>query len=76
MCPGGSVFLVVFANGGALQYQWLKDGVAIPGATGPFLSIGPLGSRDSGVYTAEVTNGCGTVVSAEAVVDVDESHCL
>ncbi|MEE9296031.1 MAG: immunoglobulin domain-containing protein [Phycisphaerae bacterium] len=75
ICPGGAVFMLVFANGGRLSHQWFKDGELIPGATGAFFSTSPAQPEDSGVYTVEIFNACGSVLSPEAIIDVDESHC-
>ncbi len=75
VCPGNSVFMFTIANGGTLFYQWFKDEVAIDGATTAFFSISPAGTSDSGTYTVEVSNQCGSVVSNEAIVEVDEVHC-
>jgi hypothetical protein len=51
-------------------FQWLKDGVAIPGATtDQFTVLGPLQTADAGVYTVEVTddNACNTATASATV---------
>jgi hypothetical protein len=61
---GGSITLSVVASGSEpISYQWIKDGVAIQGATAPTLTVNSPGS-----YTASVTNTSGSVISAPAVV--------
>jgi hypothetical protein len=49
--------LSVSAQGaGNLTYQWLKDGVEIPGADGPELILLKLLELNSGVYSVRVSN--------------------
>ena len=76
--PGGSVALQVTATGaGPLQYQWRRNGVplsngsSISGAGTPKLTITPVGFADAGQYDVEVTDGCGSVVSAAASLAVE-----
>jgi hypothetical protein len=40
-------------------YQWLKDGVALPGATTPTLTLGTTTAADAGRYTLTATNAAG-----------------
>ena len=42
-----------------LQYQWLKDGIEIPGANGPSLQIVQVSRADAGVYQVRVRNNSG-----------------
>jgi hypothetical protein len=54
-----------------LSYQWLKNGVAIPGATGPLYATPPAVLADSGaVYSVVISNPAGTVVSDGAQLTV------
>jgi sugar lactone lactonase YvrE len=49
---------------GALRYQWLKDGSAIAGATGPTLKLAHLALPDSAAYTVRITGDNGSLVSS------------
>jgi hypothetical protein len=60
----------VLASGGNLQYQWNFNGVAIPGATGPSLTIPKVNNDHRGDYTVQVSNSLGTVQSAAATLTV------
>jgi len=54
---------------GPLSYQWFKDGVAIPGATGSsYTKNGPQTAATAGVYTLQVANEAGMVVSPDMVL--------
>ncbi len=69
---GGEVALSVSAVGPSLAYQWLKNGVNIPGATGATLTLRSLTSADAGGYQVFVTSGsvqtgASFVVSVSAV---------
>ena len=58
-------FFAVVADGmPPFQYQWLRNGVAIPGADEPVLRLGPASLADSGTYSVRITNAQGTVTSA------------
>jgi hypothetical protein len=48
---------------GELTYQWRKDGVDIPGATGTDLYLEDVQLEDEGVYTVVVADLAGSVVS-------------
>ncbi len=50
--------------------QWLKDGVAIPGASEPYYTVDSASAQDTGAYTATLTNPSGTITSRAAVVSV------
>jgi hypothetical protein len=67
---GGSLFLSVGATGGALKYQWKKDGTAITGATNATYKVLHMSATDSGTYLAVVTNNLGTATSGSALVSV------
>ncbi len=70
-CAGGTVTFSVLAEGvGALGYQWLHDGTAIPGATAAALTLHALGPDDAGEYGVVVTDDCGTSTSAAAALTV------
>lgn len=69
---GQTVTFSVLASGSApLTYQWRRDGVDIPGATGATYITPPMNEVDSGsVYDVVVANGEGSVTSAPAVLTV------
>jgi hypothetical protein len=67
----GFVFnLRVTAIGGGLVYQWLKDGTAVPGATGSVYSVPSAASSDAGLYTVSVKNRTGTITSDAVTITV------
>ncbi len=69
--PGGSATFAVAASGtGPITYQWLKDNVALPGATLPVLTVSSINSGDAGTYSVTVSNGVGApqTVSASLLV--------
>jgi pectin methylesterase-like acyl-CoA thioesterase/sugar lactone lactonase YvrE len=68
---GDSVTLSVDATGGALAYQWYKDGVAIFGANGADLTIANPQVSDSGSYYVVITNSLGEATSATVTLTVE-----
>ena len=64
ICDGGSVTMHV-PNSATLSYQWLKDGLAIPGATNNSYAASTAGS-----YTIQVSNANCTTTSLPKVVTV------
>ncbi len=68
---GNPATFTVQATGGALTYQWIKDGVPIVGATAATFSIPyATASIDAGSYVVVVTNDKGTATSDAAVLSV------
>jgi probable HAF family extracellular repeat protein len=65
---GRAVFSVTATNG--TNYQWLRNGVAIPGATNSTFTINSAQSSDTGTYTVTVGAGEGAVTSAPAPLTV------
>jgi len=63
-CAPGQVTLLA-DSGFGYSYQWLLNGTAINGATLPNYD-----ATQSGSYTVDVSNSCGTVTTAALVVDV------
>ena len=59
---GGSAAFTVTATG-VSSYQWRKNGVAIPGATGSTLTFNPLSASDGASYDVVLTNSAGTTTS-------------
>ncbi|MBS0662520.1 MAG: immunoglobulin domain-containing protein [Verrucomicrobia bacterium] len=69
---GASVTFSVAASGvPSPAYLWLKDGTAIPGATGSSFTIASAGAADAGSYAVQVTNSAGSVTSAVATLTVN-----
>jgi hypothetical protein len=66
------MFTVTVTGGlGTLSYQWQKDGVDIPGATGSSYAIALLAPEDAGSYSVVVTDSYKTlVISTPAVLEV------
>ena len=65
--PRSSTTLAISASGSApLTYQWLQNGLPVPGANGPTLTMDSLGAVSNGSYTVTVSNAAGTVTSAPA----------
>lgn len=67
---GRSAALSITAAGPGLSYQWLKDGVLIPGATSSSLVFAAVTAADAGVYTVSVTNSAGSLLSERATLTV------
>ncbi len=67
---GAAAQFAVRASGsrGVLYYQWLKDGVAVPGATAAVLTLGRVEARQIGVYACVVSDGYTNVTSAGAAL--------
>ncbi|HVY70385.1 MAG TPA: hypothetical protein VHH73_10685, partial [Verrucomicrobiae bacterium] len=53
-----------------LAYQWRKNGVNLPGATGPTYTIASAATADAGVYDAVLSNGLGSVTTDPAGLGV------
>ncbi len=73
---GGNVTFTASATGdGTITYQWYRfvsgSWVALPGATGPSLSVGPVAAGDSGTqYGVVATNAGGSTAPVGAVLTV------
>ena len=69
-CPTAT-FTVAATGSAPLAYVWCRDGVVIGGAINASYTTPPLALADDGkVYTVKITNPCGTVTSAGAVLHV------
>ncbi len=69
-CVGSYIELAVVAGGAApLSYQWRRDGVELPGANASVLGL-IVTPEDGGSYDCVVSNDCGSVTSAAAVLTV------
>jgi hypothetical protein len=60
------VFTVSATGAGTLSYQWKKNGVSIPGASGSTYTISSTSAVSAGSYSVDITNATGTVNSAAA----------
>lgn len=68
---GASDTLTVSASGSAqLNYQWSRNGVPIPGANSPFLTLTADNPNAAGTFSVSITNSSGTITSSNAVVSV------
>lgn len=65
-----SVQFSVIASGSAIEYQWRKNGVNIPGANASTLSIPSFQVSDLGIYDVRVFNGGGFEISFGAILSV------
>lgn len=70
---GASVNLSVTATGATLTYQWRRDGVAVPGATGSAYAIPSLSDATAGTYTVVVSSGTASITSNPIVVSLKSS---
>jgi len=69
VAPGMTATLGVGVQGsGSISYQWLRNGVAVPGQTEATLFIAAASALDAGTYEVRVSNSAGTVTSAPAQV--------
>lgn len=64
VCAGqpGSISLLI--EGDDLTYQWRREGVDIPGATGPTLEFGTVTPADTGNYDVVVSGACDPPVTS------------
>ena len=68
---GDAVIFGVRAVGGDLQYQWQRDGVAVPGATDAVLALSSVTSAEQGArWAVVVSNPRGELTSGAATLDV------
>jgi Concanavalin A-like lectin/glucanases superfamily/Immunoglobulin domain len=74
---GTTVTLSATANGNpAPVFQWLRNGIVIPGATTSSLIISSAASLDAGLYYVIATNSAGSVTSSTANLAVHPSNAL
>ena len=67
-----ATFSVVATGSEPLSYQWLKDGINIPGATSASYTTSPTTLFDhSSTYRVNVTNLAGSVMSNNATMTVN-----
>ena len=69
-----ATFTVNESGTGPITYQWLENGVAIPGAASAVFTTPVLAAADNGEqYSVAVSNPGGTVTSTGAVLTVSET---
>ncbi len=71
-----AIFSVVVIGTAPLYYQWMKDGVALPGKVDDSLTINLAKGTDEGSYTVEVSNMAGNVTSDPAILTVHRSPSI
>ncbi len=68
---GATVVFSVTATGTSpLKYQWKRNGIDVPGGTGPTLTINNVSANQAGTYTVAVSNTAGSLTSAPATLTV------
>ena len=67
--PGAPVSLAVTATGGV---QWLRDGLALSGATQSVLAFPAVAPADAGIYTATFDNGTRTLYAILGVLSASK----
>lgn len=73
LTEGTELVLYIAATGDSLQYQWLKDGTPLDGATAPSYRVSSATLSAAGVYTAQIRNSCQTITSSPIRVQVQSS---
>lgn len=69
--PTQAAFSVVAGGTAPLSYQWRRNGVPIPGATGASYAVNPTTMTDSGaLFSVSVSNSVSTVTSSAAMLTV------
>ena len=65
-----ATFAVTAAGRWPFSYQWTRNGIAIPGATGPTFTLENTSLADAGEYAVTVANGVGSVTSISASLSI------
>lgn len=71
---GIATFSVGATSALPLTYQWLRNGVAIPGATTAVLGLPRVTTANAGAYTVIVSTSAGSVTSSAAVLTIGASR--
>ncbi|HOA61932.1 MAG: immunoglobulin domain-containing protein [Verrucomicrobia bacterium] len=66
-----AVFAVVASGSLPMTYQWLHNGVDLPGATNTTFSIVAVQPVDAGNYAVRLSNVASTVISSNALLTVN-----
>lgn len=67
ICINERIIITVTATGSNRRYQWYKNGVIIPGATGGLYVIDSAQPSDQGQYSCIVSNDCSSAGSTHLV---------
>lgn len=70
LCPGDDASLTATAPPGPATYQWLSNGVPIPGQTGLTLNFIAATTNQSAYYSLKVTSATGYTISPPVPVSV------
>ena len=71
IASGGSVtFRVVATGSGPVGYQWFRNGVLVPGASGSSLTLSDVTTANAGAYTVSVASAAGIATSTPASLTV------
>ncbi len=70
------VLSVLAGNFRRPDYQWLFNGVEIPGATNSFLILANTSAAQAGAYQVRVSNGIGSVLTGPATVAVAQPPAI
>jgi len=71
VASGGAVLLATAVSGAQpMSYQWTFNGVRIPGANGPLLTLNSVNAANAGLYQLEASNVEATVLSTAARLSV------
>lgn len=77
VCAGAPVSFSVTASGtGPLTYQWRKNNVNLPGATGSVYQIAAASAVEAGAYDVSVTGACGNVTSPAATLNINSAPSI
>ncbi|MFT3782203.1 MAG: immunoglobulin domain-containing protein [Nibricoccus sp.] len=68
---GNGASFSVAASGTSLNYQWLKNGAAISGATQASYTLSTTALADAGLYSVVVSNSAGSVTSTAVTLTVN-----
>lgn len=71
-----AAFAALSAGTGPLGFQWMKEGVDIPGATGSTLVLNGVSRADQAAYSVRVVNAVGSVNSTTAPLRVVAPQAL
>ncbi|HBZ67805.1 MAG TPA: hypothetical protein DEO70_13305 [Bacteroidales bacterium] len=69
-CETELITFEVIATGDSLNYQWYKNGAAIPGANNPVYEITSAVVADGGTYECFIWNTCEDAMSNPAILTV------
>ncbi|NPV63084.1 MAG: hypothetical protein HPY61_10750 [Methanotrichaceae archaeon] len=71
VCEGSQVTFSVLASGTEpFSYQWMKDGIEIPGASSSNYTIASASTYDAGGYSVIVGNSCARAESEIAALEI------